>query len=190
MLYRPFTSAILVLINTALSTAQSATSQIPNTLPACAQACTALTQASQSCASNQATYQSCFCQSALLTSLKTSSTNNVCAPQCGDTDFATIASWYNGQCGTSAAGAPTTTPVTLLTVTISNAGSTPTSATATATTTDDAPSSATSDPGLPPNDAAPSNPQAWYASQTSLNKRSDPPLVDDHFMQPFIVITF
>ncbi|MCJ1393727.1 hypothetical protein MMC18_006603 [Xylographa bjoerkii] len=160
MLCLPSTSAILLLFHLALTTAQSASGQIPNTLPACAQTCVALTQASQSCASNQAAYQSCFCQSALLTSLKTSSTDNICAPQCGDADFATIASWYNGQCGASASGAPATTPSTLLTSTTSNAGSAPTLA----TTTGDAPSAATSDSGLPPNDAAPSNGQAWFST--------------------------
>ncbi|MCJ1432001.1 hypothetical protein MMC27_001357 [Xylographa pallens] len=166
MLYLPPTaSTLLLLLYSALTTAQSTSSQIPSTLPACAQTCIALTQASQSCASNQATYQSCFCQSALLSSLKTSPTDNKCSPQCGDADFATIASWYNGQCGTSAAGAPATTPSTLLTSTTSNAGSAPTGAAATT----DAPSSATSAPELPPNDA-PINGPAWYAPQISLNE--------------------
>jgi len=160
MLYLASTSAILVLLHTAFIAAQSPSSQIPNTLPACAQTCVALTQASQSCASNQASYQSCFCQSALLTSLKTSSTDNICSPQCGDADFATIASWYSGQCTTGAAGAPATTPSTLLTSTTSNAASAPTGA----SVTGEAPSSATSDSGLPPNDAAPANPQAWFST--------------------------
>ncbi|MCJ1377888.1 hypothetical protein MMC17_000984 [Xylographa soralifera] len=156
MLYLSSTAAtLLLLLHTALTTAQSTSSQIPSTLPACAQTCTALTQASQSCASNQATYQA-----TLLSSLKTSSTNNICSPQCGDADFATIASWYNGQCGTSAAGALATTPSTLLTITISNAGSAPTGA----TTTEGAPSSATSSAGLQPNDAAPTNGPAWFST--------------------------
>lgn len=95
----------------ALTTAQVATT-LPNTLPACAQQCTELVGAQQSCASNPTAYQSCFCQSALLSSLYSSSPVQLCT-QCSATDMASIQTWYKGSCsnGQPVAGAnqPTST---------------------------------------------------------------------------------
>lgn len=98
----------------ALTTAQVATT-LPNTLPACAQQCTVLTNAQQSCASNPTAYQSCFCQSGLLAQLYSSQPVQLCT-QCSPTDMASIQTWYTGSCrnGAPVAGAnqpnqPTTT---------------------------------------------------------------------------------
>jgi len=99
---------------TALTSAQVATT-LPNTLPACAQQCTVLTGAQQSCASNAAAYQSCFCQSALLSQLYSSQPVQLCT-QCSATDMASIQTWYKGSCQNgapvAAANQPTTTPAT------------------------------------------------------------------------------
>jgi len=73
-------------------------------LPACAAHCALLQSAQTGCVppaapqSSQTIYQSCFCQSALLTPLKSGGTN-ICPAQCDSTDYAAIVSWYNGLCG-------------------------------------------------------------------------------------------
>ena len=94
----------------------AAQNNLPSNLPACAQQCNVLVNAQQSCASNQAAYQSCFCQSALLSTLYTSQPVPLCA-QCSTTDMAAIQSWYKGTCqqggppaaNNQATNAPTTT---------------------------------------------------------------------------------
>lgn len=97
---------------TALTAAQN---NLPSNLPACAQQCTIITNAQQSCASNQAAYQSCFCQSALLSQLYSPQPVQLCT-QCSATDMSAIQSWYKGTCQQGGAPAannqPTTTPIT------------------------------------------------------------------------------
>ena len=99
-----------------LSAAQTTT--LPSTLPACAQQCTPLTGAQQSCASNPTAYQSCFCQSPLITQLYSAQPVQLCS-SCSASDMASIQQWYKGNCQQGNAGAaqgatsqPTTTPTT------------------------------------------------------------------------------
>ena len=114
----PFRASLLTIVLTFVLVAfgQQIT-LIPSSLPPCAQTCPVLVQAQSACVppaalvSNPATYQSCFCQSAFLVSLRSTSNSNICAPQCPDGDFATIASWYKGMCGISG-GAPAATTLT------------------------------------------------------------------------------
>ncbi|MCJ1309946.1 hypothetical protein MMC25_003607 [Agyrium rufum] len=87
------------------------------TLPSCAQQCAKLSQADKGCTpaggapvTDLTTYTSCFCQSALLTSLKTAPTQNICQGTCSETDWATIDQWYVAECPVNgAAVVPTTT---------------------------------------------------------------------------------
>ena len=74
---------------------------------------------------DQATYQSCFCQSGYLPALKTNDPSGVC-PNCSAGDSDTIAKWYQGACGT--ANGPPPAATTLVTVT---AGGAPPAATTT-----------------------------------------------------------
>ena len=93
-----------------------AQTSLPSNLPSCAQQCTILTNAQQSCSSNPTAYQSCFCQSALLSQLYSSQPIQLCT-QCSATDMASIQSWYKGTCQQGAPVAnnnqqPTNTPST------------------------------------------------------------------------------
>ncbi|EPS29521.1 hypothetical protein PDE_04471 [Penicillium oxalicum 114-2] len=84
--------------------------------PQCGLSCTALTQAQGSCESAaQATWVSCFCQSALLTTLKTS--GSVCTSCTAPADQSLLSTWYNNYCNsngqdTSNAGSSTNTAAT------------------------------------------------------------------------------
>lgn len=81
--------------------------------------------------SNPAAAQSCFCQSALLNVIKTNPTVNQCTV-CGQADWTSIASYYNGQCNgganaavsvsSSAAAAAPQQSTTLIVVTSTAAG--------------------------------------------------------------------
>lgn len=84
-----------------------------NALPSCAQQCTLLSQAQAACVppanpvTNQATYESCFCQSGYLTQLR-NSPQTVCGDVCSGSDLAEVATWYTNNCadgGTAAAAA-------------------------------------------------------------------------------------
>jgi hypothetical protein len=87
-------------------------------LPACAKQCTVLAQAEGGCVppaapvTSQGIYQSCVCQSALLTQLHTSGA--VCQTTgCSADDAAKITTYYNALCaGPVVEPAPTTTLVT------------------------------------------------------------------------------
>ena len=90
------------------SFAQQPVTLIASSLPACAQSCAILLQAQQACVpqpngaaavSNQATYTSCFCQSAYLTPLNGPSAQSVC-PACQSNDQTTLQSWFQGFCKT------------------------------------------------------------------------------------------
>ena len=158
------TYASFVLATLALVHAQ--TTLLSPTLPVCAPACPVLIQAQSGCVppaapvTNQATYQSCFCQSGYLTSLKSSS-NNICAPQCSDSDFAAIESWYKGLCTVN-------NPVGQGTI-IATLTPTPTTTLATATTsvlrpTTSVPQVGAGDVGIDPGDDSSSSGSKWYDS--------------------------
>ena len=154
-------SAIWPFIHLVLVTAQSG-SLIPTTLPACAQSCDVLQKAATGCippaapVTNQNTYQSCFCQSALLSSLQTSS-GNLCPSQCSDTDYTTIDTWYKSVCPSNNAATP---PVVTLTTTLMTSTVPATSPAVTATDgSESAPSSAPS--GANADEAQPLNGSAW-----------------------------
>lgn len=125
-----FRGALLV-----ASIAQTALSQtiLPSApsaqFPACAFACTALQNAAATClppaaaVSNQATYNSCFCQSSILAPLKTSP-HGVCDAQCpAESDLDTLQTWYNNYCNnggtttTTTANAGVVTTLTTSTIT-------------------------------------------------------------------------
>jgi len=111
-----------------------------NALPTCAQSCTLLQQAQSACVppaapvTDQATYQSCFCQSGYLTTLKTSAAG-VCDTACGSSDQQQVQTWYLSTCqlGTTDAAA-TVTPAGASTSAATVAG-TSTTAPATASAT-------------------------------------------------------
>ena len=105
-------------------------------LPSCAQGCTLLNQAQSACvppaapATNQATYQSCFCQSAYLRTLY-QSPNGVCDANCGQSDLVKIQQWYTGLCKSGAPAATqssssTSAPATSSTSAVATVSPTPT----------------------------------------------------------------
>jgi hypothetical protein len=80
--------------------AQAATSILPSAatdnFPQCALSCAPLTNAQSSCeAGDPASWTSCFCESALLTGLKSS--GSVCA-SCSAADQTKLSTWYNNYC--------------------------------------------------------------------------------------------
>lgn len=76
-----------------------------STFPQCGLTCAVLTNAQTSCESGAAaSWSSCFCQSSLLTGLKSS--GSICA-SCSTDDQATLSTWYNNYC--SSGGTTTTT---------------------------------------------------------------------------------
>lgn len=105
-----------------------------DTFPACALSCSVLSQAQDSCVppqapvSNPQTYVSCFCQSSLLTQLR-SDAADVCGSSCtSQSDLALLQKWYTNFCSASgnnnnnnnnnaAAGATTTTSAAAATAT-------------------------------------------------------------------------
>ncbi|GAB7357764.1 hypothetical protein MBLNU459_g0414t1 [Dothideomycetes sp. NU459] len=93
-----------------------------NALPTCAQGCTLLNQAQSACVppaapvTNQATYESCFCQSGYLKTLSTSTTG-ICDTVCGASDLAQIQSWYLSNCKDDGADVAATAATTSATTT-------------------------------------------------------------------------
>ncbi|KAJ5824938.1 hypothetical protein N7447_007278 [Penicillium robsamsonii] len=92
-------SVLLTLIALTIS-ALAADSILPTSasskFPQCGLACTTLTTAQTSCqAGDASTWTSCFCQSALLTGLKSS--GSICS-SCAAADQATLSTWYNNYC--------------------------------------------------------------------------------------------
>ncbi|KAL1852310.1 hypothetical protein Plec18170_006038 [Paecilomyces lecythidis] len=111
-------SVLFLLAPTLLSsTAAQSVTLLPSagsdTFPACAVDCQTLEQAQDSCVppaapvTNQATYVSCFCQSALLTQLR-SSPAGVCSA-CSAADSQKLQQWYNNFCSTGGNVQTTTT---------------------------------------------------------------------------------
>ena len=110
--YVPFTMNHLLfpLLFAFLNPLISAQQLLPNNLPSCAQQCTVLQQGQTGCTpaggapvSNEAIYQSCFCQSALLTQLYSNNAVQLCS-SCPANDMNTIQNWYKNYCGKG--GAP------------------------------------------------------------------------------------
>ena len=108
---------LLPTLFTLLPPLASAQTLISPTLPSCAQQCSVLQQAQTACipaggapVSDQATYQSCFCQSNFLTQLQSPSPVQLCS-SCSASDMAAIQSWFKATCQPGAANnGPTTTP--------------------------------------------------------------------------------
>ena len=78
---------------------------LPTDLPSCAQGCAQLQNAQSSCTpaggaeiSDQATYDSCFCQSALLTQLYSPQPVTTFCTQCSKSDMTSIQDWYKRFC--------------------------------------------------------------------------------------------
>ncbi|KAJ5167615.1 uncharacterized protein N7482_003209 [Penicillium canariense] len=122
----------LVLLLLWLCATVSASSIIPtaasSSFPQCGLSCTLLTQAQDSCMSGAASsWVSCFCQSALLTSLKSS--GSLCTSCTASADQSLLSTWYNNYCnsGGTDTGASTTTT--------SSSSSTTSTSTATAAVT-------------------------------------------------------
>lgn len=109
MLVATLLPAILVLLADYPTFIQTQT-LIPSTgLPTCAATCAQLQNAQTGCTpaggapvSNDATYQSCFCQSALLTALHQGPGAQLCT-QCSSTDMQSIQTWYQGFCSNKGA---------------------------------------------------------------------------------------
>ena len=105
-------------------------------LPSCANECTTLKNADSSCVppqapvTDQATYQSCVCQSSLLSSFSSGSASAVCQA-CSAGDATAIASYYNSLCKGGVVVTPSAT-------TSSTAPATATSSTSTSTSTNTA----------------------------------------------------
>lgn len=132
---------------TPIISAQAVTLLASN-LPACAAQCTVLTNAQGSCTpplapvTSDSIYESCFCQSALLTSLYSSAAVQGVCPSCSAADMLTIQKWYQGVCPNAGKGAPNFGNVATGPTTSSTAA-TPGPTTATATTAQKASATAT-----------------------------------------------
>ena len=111
--------------------------------PSCALSCTTLQNAATSCEASpsgqQSIIDSCFCQSSLLTSLKTDA-STVCGSVCSSSsDLDSLQTWYNNFCSSTGTAATTTAAATTL-----STSSTSTSAAAAAASTTSSSSSDTS----------------------------------------------
>jgi len=79
-------------------------------LPSCAQQCTVLQNAQTGCippaapVTDALIYESCFCQSGYLTTLKAAG-STICSDVCEASDVAKIASWYQSNCADNGAAA-------------------------------------------------------------------------------------
>ncbi|CAG8038044.1 unnamed protein product [Penicillium nalgiovense] len=116
--------------------------------PQCGLTCTALTGAQTSCESGEAsTWSSCFCQSSLLTGLKSS--GSICS-SCSAADQATLSSWYNNYCNSGGKDTSNT-----------EADTTTTASSADAASTSDSSASASSNSN---NSAAAEEQESWWSS--------------------------
>ena len=151
-----------------MSAAQQATI-LPATLPACAAQCTPLDQAQTGCVppaapvTNQATYQSCFCQSAYLSSLYASGASTLCGAACSAADMSSIQSWYQGFCPQQAAAANGGAGAPVVTVTTSVPAAPVPGTSSTPGSTSTSTSSSTSSNDLTSQDDTPNGKQrGWY----------------------------
>lgn len=105
----PFLFLVLIALTiSALAADSILPTSASSTFPQCGLTCTTLTTAQTSCqAADASTWTSCFCQSSLLTGLKTS--GSVCST-CSTADQATLSTWYNNYCNSG--GKDTSKPAT------------------------------------------------------------------------------
>ncbi|KAJ5143276.1 Integral membrane protein [Penicillium bovifimosum] len=110
--------------------AQGATSILPSAatdkFPQCGLSCAPLTNAQSSCeAGTPASWTSCFCESALLTGLKSS--GSICA-SCSAADQSKLSTWYNEYCVSGGkqpeSPQPATTTISAASATATDASST------------------------------------------------------------------
>ena len=108
---RSFLIASVFSLLTPVISAQAVTLLASN-LPACATQCTVLTNAQGSCTpplapvTSNDIYESCFCQSALLTPFYSSAAVQGVCPSCSPADMLTVQKWYQGVCPNAGKGAP------------------------------------------------------------------------------------
>lgn len=134
--------------------------------PQCAYNCAPFTGATASCLppqapqTNQKTYDTCFCQSAILQAFY-SSPNGLCDPFCSNpSDLRQLQSWYQQFCNQVKAGQAPGGSSTLTTKT-TNAANAPTSAAQTSgSINDSSPTQASSSSNTPP--------KGWCVSVLSL----------------------
>lgn len=129
----------LLLLSLYASTSAAANilpSAASSSFPQCGLSCTALTQAQSSCeAAAESTWVSCFCQSALLTTLKTS--GSLCSSCTSSSDQSLLSTWYNDYCnsnGKDTGSTSTTTDTTTATATNSASTGTATAVQSTSNT--------------------------------------------------------
>ena len=108
---RSFLIALLCSPLTPIISAQTV-NLLASNLPACVNQCTVLTNAQGSCTpplapvTSDQIYESCFCQSALLTSLYSSAAVQGVCPSCSAADMLTVQKWYQGVCPNAGKGPP------------------------------------------------------------------------------------
>jgi hypothetical protein len=110
-----FTAVILIAITTAQTILPSTASA---SFPACALSCSQLIQAQSGCippvapVTDQYFYDTCFCQSPLLSQLHTSP-DGTCDTYCtAESDRQLLQSWYNGFCASQTASTGSTSSAT------------------------------------------------------------------------------
>ncbi|KAJ5989619.1 Integral membrane protein [Penicillium waksmanii] len=114
------------LFTTTLAASKPIPTSASSTFPQCGIDCSILTSAQDSCvAGTESTWTSCFCESSLLTSLKTSGA--LCS-NCDSSDQTTLSNWYNSYCksGGSTNTKDTTSTSTTATATTGTSTSTAT----------------------------------------------------------------
>ena len=108
---RSFILASIISLLTPFISAQTV-NLLASNLPSCASQCTMLTNAASSCTpplapvTSDQIYESCFCQSALLTSLYSSAAVQGVCPSCSSADMLSIQKWYQGVCPNAGKSAP------------------------------------------------------------------------------------
>ncbi|CAG7930466.1 unnamed protein product [Penicillium olsonii] len=127
-----------ILLLTFALTALSASilpSAASSSFPQCGLTCSALTNAQTSCESGTSdSWASCFCQSSLLTGLKSS--GSVCA-SCSSDDQATLSTWYNNYCKSGGTSASTTSATSATASSTATATGTASKANANSSTTEE-----------------------------------------------------
>ncbi|CAG8890526.1 unnamed protein product [Penicillium egyptiacum] len=114
--------ALIALTISALAADSILPTSASSKFPQCGLTCTTLTGAQTSCESGDASsWTSCFCQSSLLTGLKSS--GSIC-PSCSAADQATLSTWYNDYCNSGGKDTSDTDTDTTTTTSSSDAAST------------------------------------------------------------------
>lgn len=130
--------ALIALTISALAADSILPTAASSKFPQCGLTCTTLTGAQTSCESGEASsWTSCFCQSSLLTGLKSS--GSICST-CSAADQATLSTWYNNYCnsgGKDTSGTETTTTTTTASAVAASTSASSSSATKSASTTEE-----------------------------------------------------